>query len=225
MADLPAEVSATVDAEIAELQGQMADTHAWHQPSNQPARDRIQQLYEQQESGTPPAAPHDATALRVAKHEGMMTDAKGEYWKSPELQNEYRELVTVEDAGGPEGMLDEVGQRMDAALGASLDGVTAAFLGLDDTLQQSIALELAQPAPTANPAPTEDLTLFTMTDHGNILTSRWGADSAQQLGVVMSRVERFEASLSPTDFDNWLDFFHNRISAQERAAILGEIAQ
>ena len=63
-----------------------------------------------------------------------------------------------------------------------------------------------------------------MTDHGNILTSRWGADSAQQLGVVMSRVERFEASLSPTDFDNWLDFFHNRISAQERAAILGEIA-
>ncbi len=55
------------------------------------------------------------------------------------------------------------------------------------------------------------------------MLSRWGSDGPQRLGAVMARVDRFEAGLSDADYGNWQDFFHNRISPQERAAILGEL--
>ncbi len=45
-------------------------------------------------------------------------------------------------------LLDEIGGRLDAALGSSLDGVTAAVDGLDQSLQIAMATELAQPAGT-----------------------------------------------------------------------------
>ncbi len=150
-----------------------------------------------------------------------------EYWRGPksaELQNEYRSLIEAEDAGGPEGILDEVTGRLDTALGSALDGVTAAVAGLNDSLQVAMATELAQAAGKTFPATTEDLAAFGKTSHGNILTSRWGTDGPQRLGAVMARIDRFEATFSDADYDSWTDFFHSRISAQERAAILGEIA-
>jgi hypothetical protein len=153
-----------------------------------------------------------------------MKDSAGEYWKSPDMQNEYLQLIEAEESGGPEGILDEIGGRLDAALGASLEGVSAAVAGLDESLQVSIARELAQPVVAADPATTEDIAAFAKTTPGNILLSRWGTDGAQKLGTLMARVDRFEASLSDADYTNSQDFFHNRISAQERAAILGEIA-
>ncbi len=87
-----------------------------------------------------------------------------------------------------------------------------------------MATELAQPAGTADPATADDLAAFAKTSHGDLLLSRWGSDGPQRLGAVMARIDRFEATLSDADYDNWRDFFHSRISAQERAAILGEIA-
>lgn len=97
MADLPAEVDAAVDAEIAELESRMANTHAWgHDKAGQ---ERIQQLYEQQDRGTtpPPAAPPAAQRMKVI--EEAMKDAKGEYWQNQKLQDEYRSLIEAEDAG------------------------------------------------------------------------------------------------------------------------------
>ncbi len=160
---------------------------------------------------------------RMAVIEEAMKDAKGPYWQNQELQDEYRQLIEAEESGGPEGILDEVGGRLDAALGSSPDGVTAAFSGLDESLQVSMARELAQPAGTADAATAEDLAAFAKTSHGDILSSRWGADGAQRLGAIMARVERFEASLSDADYGNWQDFFHSRLSPQERAAIPNEI--
>ncbi len=180
----------------------------------------MQALYERADGGVPVPALHNANGIRIAEIEGLMADAKGEYWHSEELQNEYRARLETEDAGGPEGMLDEVGGRMDAALGSALEGVTAAFDGLDDSLKLSIGREMAQPAGPADPATTEDLAAFAQTSHGDLLLSRWGADGAQRLGGLMARVERFEASLSDTDFANWQDFFHQRLTALERFAIL-----
>ena len=155
-----------------------------------------------------------------------MAKRGGEYWSGPkaaELQDEYRALIEVQEAGGPEGILDEVTGRLDAALGASLDGVNAAVAGLDDSLQVAMARELAQPTGKTFPASTEDIAAFAKTTPGALLLSRWGTDGPQRLGAVMARVDRFEAGLSDVDYEIWQDFFHNRISPQERAAILGEL--
>ena len=101
MADLPPEVNAAIDAEIAELEGRMSNVREWHQPSNQPARDRIQQLYEQQDSGTAPSPAPAPRAERMAVIEQAMAEASGEYWKSPDMQNEYLAILEAEDAPEP----------------------------------------------------------------------------------------------------------------------------
>ncbi len=221
MADLPAEVNVAIDAEIAELEGRMASPREWfHDKAGQ---ERIKELYEQQDTGTAPSPAPAPAAQRMAVIEQAMKDSAGEYWKSPDMQNEYLAILEAEDAGPPLAVLDEVTGRLDAALGASLDGVTAAVAGLDDTLQVAMARELAQPVGETFPATTEDIAAFAKTTPGALLLSRWGSDGPQRLGAVMARVDRFEAGLSDADYDNWQDFFHNRISPQERAAILGEL--
>ncbi len=222
MADLPTEVSEAVDTEIASLEESMKDPREWFH--NHAGQQRIKELYEQQESGTTPSRQPVAGVQRISEIEGMMADTKGEYWHNPELREEYRQLISVDEAGGPEGILDEIGGRLDAALGASLGGVTAAVAGLDETLQVAMARELAQPAGTADPATAEDLAAFAKTLPGDLLLSRSGSDGPQRLGAVMARIDRFEVGLSDADFNNWQDFFHSRLTPQERAAILGEIA-
>ena len=99
MADLPAEVNAAIDVEIAELEGRMTSPREWfHDHAGQ---QRIKELYEQQESGTTPSPAAPPRAERMAVIEKAMTDSAGECWKSPEMQNEYRAILEAEDAPEP----------------------------------------------------------------------------------------------------------------------------
>ena len=113
MADLPAEVDVAVDAEIAELELRMTSPREWfHDHAGQ---ERIKELYEQQDSGTTPERQPVAGVQRIFEIESLMADAKGEYWHSKELQNEYRSLIEAKDVSRPGDLLASLVGRIDLA--------------------------------------------------------------------------------------------------------------
>ncbi len=87
MSDTPVPTdTAAQNAEIAELEGRMADTHAWgHDKAGQA---RIQQLYEAQETGeAAPAPPEEGTQVeRKSEIESLMSDTQSAYYKGPESE-------------------------------------------------------------------------------------------------------------------------------------------
>ncbi len=112
------------------------------------------------------------------------------------------------------------------ALGDALSGVDQAVMGLSDTLQQAMAREMAQGVPAVvEAADWEELTAFRETEHGKILSAWWGRDTDYKLGVALDRVARLEDQLNDWDRTEWVDFFQNRLTAEERAAILHEAVQ
>ncbi len=184
-----------------------------------------------------------ATSARLIEIEEMMTEADGVYWHSPALQAEYKALLEGADqqvvaldrqqqpALSPEAVaainqFNDVGGRMDRAIGDALPGVDQAVMGLSDTLQVAMAREMAQGLPTeVEAADWEELTAFCETEHGKILSSWWGRDTDYKLGIALDRVARLEDQLGEEDKEAWIDFLHNRLSLEEVCAVLNEIVQ
>lgn len=86
-----------ISTEIAELEGRMADTHAWARDVQ--GQERIRQLYELQENGAVRA--RAAPSRRQGEIEAMMADKFSDYWRgaqSERLQGEYRALMLASDA-------------------------------------------------------------------------------------------------------------------------------
>ena len=68
---------AAISEEISELEGRMADTHAWgHDKAGQ---ERVRQLYEAQESAGVEAPEEVSKSERQLEIEEMMKEADGEY--------------------------------------------------------------------------------------------------------------------------------------------------
>jgi hypothetical protein len=118
------ELSPQESAELATLEEGMKDTRAWFQPTNQPSRDRALALYEKQETGAaaPAPAPQDQ---RLAEIEKTMAEAPRTYWKSADLQSEYRALLAVDAADLVPGVVvdGEVTEAWAKVLGASAEDV------------------------------------------------------------------------------------------------------
>ncbi len=101
--------------ELADLEGEMADTHSLHQPSNQLARDRVQALYERADGGAPVPVKSDSNAQRIGELEAMMREKGGEYWHSDKLQDEYRQLLQGNESGLPTEMVSNLADDLDVS--------------------------------------------------------------------------------------------------------------
>ena len=73
-------------------------------------------------------------------------------------------------------------------------------------------------------AGADDLATFGATAHGEILSRGWGADTSRLLGVALARMTRIERDMSADDLSEWRDFFHNSLSARDRAVLIAYLA-
>jgi hypothetical protein len=126
--------------ELEALEGQMADTHSWHQPSNQPTRDRVQALYRKQETGVLDDHRIGATGRRILEIEKLMADSNGEYWHSEKLQAEYRQLLEGKQVA-PQGEAPQAPGEVLATWSESL-GVTPEEMSAGFDRAQQIAAEI-----------------------------------------------------------------------------------
>ena len=244
MSDVTEDGALTVaeQAELANLEGAMADTTAWG--NDKASQQRALELYAKAEGEASEIGRLSKTNARIAEIEAKMEVAGGysEYWNNPALQSEYRALLEGGDQqlaaleqrhderqADPEqqqALAGEVGKRMDVALGDALGDIEASWDGLADTLQGAISREMAQGLPAdVEPAGDEVLAKFRQTPTGSILSSWWGRDAAHYLGVLCGRMDRLEATLSDEDIESWQDWIGNRLSAEELAKVLHEAVQ
>ncbi len=154
-----------IESEIGQLEVRMRDTDAWgHDKAGQA---RIAALYEHEEATggeVPEAAPKSERMLEI---EELMKDASGEYWHSPELQDEYRALAEADARGlseemtstdmvqswashldvTPEEALDgfQRAEQISTDLGGDTAELMTAFSGLPDRVQWVCRRALAAP--------------------------------------------------------------------------------
>jgi hypothetical protein len=181
-----------------------------------------------------------ATNARMLEIEDMMAEAGGRYWKSEALQAEYRALLDGADrqveaisqpALSPEAAAaystaNELGTRMDVALGDALPGVEAAFDGYSAALKHEMWREMARGLPTdSEPANWDELTGFSASPAGKILESWWGRDTDHNLGILIKRADRMEAHLSDEDLEDWNHFLTHPDNLDVVCAIFNEIVQ
>ena len=115
----------------------------------------------------------------------------------------------------------DVALDIEGAFGSAAADINAAIGGLSDGLRGAMVAELSNVyVPRLGEADRADLDKFAGTPHGKICAARWGADTARRLAIALYRNSRLEDSLDDASFRSWQDFFRNRLSASERAAIL-----
>ncbi len=56
------------------------------------------------------------------------------------------------------------------------------------------------------------------------MTREWGADAARKLAVALHKWDRLTFHLNDDEFTELDDFFHVRLRAHERAAVLRRLA-
>ncbi len=231
------ELTVGEQAELANLEGAMADTAAWG--NDKASQQRALELYTKAAGEASEIGQISRTVARQVEIEGMMTEKHGAYWHSLALQNEYKALLEGGDQqlaaleqrqANPEqqqaiARASEVGKRMDVALGDALGDIEAGWDGLSDTLQGAIAREMAQAVPEAKDAASNELEVFRRMPTGAILSSWWGRDAPHYLGILRDRLDRLENTLSDEDFESWQDWINKRLTAEEAAKILHEAVQ
>ncbi len=112
-----------------------------------------------------------------------------------------------------------------ASLGDALADIEAGWDGLSDTLQGAIAREMGMPVPDAKDAASDELEVFRRMPTGAILSSWWGRDAPNSLGILRDRLDRLENTLSDADFAAWQDWINKRLTPEEAAKILHEAVQ
>ncbi len=191
------ELTVSEQAELANLEGAMADTIAWH--GDKAGQQRALELYGKMEGEASEIGQLSKTSARLREIEGLMTEKHGAYWHDSRLRSEYRALLEGGDQqlaaleqrqADPEqqqaiARAGELGRAMDVALGDALPGVEASWDGLSDTLQGAIAREMSQDLPAdVEPADEEVLAKFRQTPTGGILSSWWGRETPYRLGIL-----------------------------------------
>ncbi len=224
----------------------MADTRGdYYRDTDKQARYR--DLLEAKESGAQAPALPSAVDAEIADIERKMQDGQGEYWHSPEMQARYRQLVEIrEGADEPDGFdapaVSEIARNfglpaeaaaISRATAAAIEGdltaearqeVNAAVLGLPDTCRAAVVREFGQSVGQWEPASAEDVAQFAETGAGKILAGEWRDAAPRHLGIALGRWDRLTADLSDDDFDKLDDFYRNRLTADERAAVLRRLA-
>ena len=114
---------------------------------------------------------------------------------------------------------------LDAMFGHNAAELNMVVEGLPDTLRREMARELSSVFVNdrLSRADTETVELFENTPHGALCMQRWGSDAPRRLAVALAREERFEASLSDADLQQYKYFWHNSLSPEQRAAILDKL--
>ncbi len=201
------ELTVSEQAELANLEGAMADTAAWG--NDKASQQRALELYAKAEGAPSEIGQISRTVARQLEIEGLMTEKNGAYWHSPSLQAEYKALLKGGDQqlaaleqrqADPEqqqaiARASEVGKRMDVARGDALPYIEAGWDGLSDTLQGAIAREMSQAVPTdVEPVDEEALAQFRQMPTGAILSERWGRQTLHYLGILDARLARLEAT-------------------------------
>ncbi len=132
--------------------------------------------------------------------------------------------------GGAKGALGHMEDTRLAILGGmgdSAEAVAQAFEGnLSDNVKAAVYKELSNPyvgqVPAADPA---DLATFAEGGAGKILVKEWGASARQNLARCLFRWDRLTFGLDDADFAALDDFYLNRLTDTERAAVLRRLAQ
>ena len=103
--------------------------------------------------------------------------------------------------------------------------VSTALDNLPDNAKAAVYKELSNPyvgqVPAADPA---DLATFAAGGAGKILVKEWGASARQNLARALFRWDRLTFGLDDADFAALDDFYLNRLTDTERAAVLRRLA-
>ena len=131
--------------------------------------------------------------------------------------------------GGAKGVLvtmEDTRLAILAGMGAGAQDVVQAFEGnLPDSAKAAVYKEFSNPytgqVPAADPA---DLATFAEGGAGKILVKEWGPSARQNLARALFRWDRLTFALDDADFAALDDFYLNRLTATERAAVLRRLA-
>lgn len=221
------------DSEIESIESEMKDasndSDYWHDEQKQ---ERYRQLVDADGKSSVPVE-----SDRKRELEKLMEDGSSEYWrgdKAQALQDEYLRLLDGITLGqpmiAPEWGLSEAESEtssrtlgnIESALGVVADEIGDAAAVLSDGVRGAILREFGQEATTPVSVTEEEVREFFDTDHGRILASEWGRDSAK-VGAIFSRWDRLTGGLNEADFAELDDFVGKRLSADEVAKIMREL--
>ena len=229
-----------ISTEIADLEGQMADTRSWFH--NEAAQHRYGELIAVRDGGNDGRVGGTVPDTRMRD----LIQSEG-YWKDPAKQAEVRALVegvaTIEPPFKVETLfpVSEIAESLQiepaeaeafqgawdalaADMGDTAQEASETFSGLPDRVQAVAMRELVADV-KAEDFPAAELADFAKTVVGKIVVPAWGSDAAGKVGKAMARWSRLAANLSESEAGEFEFFYTNALDASQKAAVVRALAR
>jgi len=218
---IPADLDG-VEREIELVEEKMQNTYEYARSPRTQARATA--LYEAQERLQADPAPADQA---VALTDGDVSNAIENVAAMGDVGRAWAAELSKGGAKGSLGVMEDTRRAILAGMGDSAEAVVQAFEGnLSDNAKAAVFKELSNPyvgqVPAADPA---DLATFAEGGAGKILVKEWRASARQNLARALFRWDRLTFGLDDADFAVLDDFYLNRLTDTERAAVLRQLAQ
>ena len=210
-----------------EIEGMMGDPRSPYWKGSK--ADKLQAEYRSLLGDERPRAQANAVGAdrqAVALTDGDVSNAIENVAAMGDTGAEWAAELSKGGAKGALGHMEDTRLAILGGMGAAAGDVAQAFDdNLSDNVRASVFRELANPyVPRLPPASRDDLATFAEAGAGAILVKEWGADAARNLAVALHRWDRLTQYLSDEEFDQLDDFYLNRLTDTERAAILRRLA-